>query len=113
MDKSFFSDADRKKLRDIALEEFEELIGQIESVCGGIETGKVPAEGFETVKRAFHTIGGSAGLAGLRDISALGVEGETMMDSIGVDRPPADALNRIRSLAGKIEELARQARSDT
>jgi chemotaxis protein histidine kinase CheA len=111
MGKSFFSDAEKRSLRQIALEEVEELVEQIEASSTELEAGVRIPENMTSVKRYFHTIGGSAGLAGLKEISALGVEGEIMMEAAeraGQDAP-GDILSRIRNLAQIIAEKAGQA----
>ncbi len=102
MNDTFFSDAELAKLRKISMEEIGELIGNVKLKCGGIVAGS--EEWLEALNRTFHTITGSAGDAGLAEISELAAEAESLA-APEAGRPDESAINRIRENMDRIENL--------
>jgi HPt (histidine-containing phosphotransfer) domain-containing protein len=99
MGDSFFTDAELENLRRISMEEIGELIEEIkaQSVAGS-------KKWLADAHALFHTIVGSAGVAGLNEISELAAEAESLSDPEH-EAPDKSALNRIHKIAGRIENL--------
>jgi len=101
MSDSFFTDAELANLRKISMEEVGELIEEMKMKHGA---GSDSAAWLAAVHKMFHTITGSAGVAGLMEISELAAEGESLSDP-EADPPDKDAVNRIRKIIVQIENL--------
>jgi len=99
MSDSFFTDSELANLRKISMEEVGELIEEMKTKHG---SGGDSAEWLVAAHKMFHTITGSAGVAGLMEISELAAEGESLTDPEAVP-PDKDAMNRIRKIMGQIE----------
>ncbi|HOO57588.1 MAG TPA: Hpt domain-containing protein [bacterium] len=110
MPESFFSKSDMSKLMSIAIEEMSEIHEDIIKECGVLEAGNATEDTIRNLKRHFHTVGGSAGLAGLNDISAVGVEGEVFMGK-NESAPAAEILPVIKELAARLRELIDKTQS--
>jgi len=82
MSHQFFSEEDLQYLRQTTLEELEELYEKIQTLLDGKRTsGEPEKETLSNIGDMFHTIKGTAGLAGFEEISRLGAVAEDAVAS--------------------------------
>ena len=112
MDNSFFTDSELAGLREISVSEISELIEQIKAACAGPRGGTDGGNGGSRVGLMFHTITGSAGVAGLMEISGLAAEAESLF-AAGNGALSDAAAGRIREIIGIIENLLGNTKSVT
>lgn len=106
MKDKFFTDEERNTLKAIALEEMQELYESLQPVMETLSADPGDAQALKSAEMVFHTVGGSAALAGLKDISAVGVETESLLKKAA--RPlDADAASKVAAAAERLGELIR------
>ncbi len=102
----FFSESEKASLRQVTLEELAELAGQLQPLLA--ETNSPPPDNAarSELQLIFHTIGGSAGLAGLKEISSLGVEMESLLRKPAPGPPlPAETMEKLRAALRALTEF--------
>ena len=107
MDRNFFSDEQVSTIRNITLEELEEIQERILTLSNG---GAYPVpETVSELKDIFHKIKGTAGLAGFDDISRLGEEGE---EAFSENSDDAGIATFLEDAIGRLDSLIREARRE-
>lgn len=104
MANQFFSDKERSHIKVIAVEEINELIEKIVEICDTAPELRDEAKCFDEMARHFHTITGSAGIAGFADISEMSMEAEKALKS-NPDVPFNDKMPSARSFSEKMSAL--------
>ena len=92
------------KLQKIALEEFQELAGKLEPLLKALGENPANMQARNDIELIFHTIGGSAALAGFHDLSKMGVEVEGLLYKAAPDAPLSQ--DDIQSVTGGYDSLA-------
>jgi chemotaxis protein histidine kinase CheA len=109
----FFSEEEMDTLKRIALEELRELCDSLEQSVAALRADPGDQDARRQALHIFHTIGGSAAMAGFKDISAIGISMETALkkhDGAAVDRDLLEqiggAFNRLDADIGAAENAA-------
>jgi chemotaxis protein histidine kinase CheA len=105
--KPFFSPEDMARLRAITMEELAEIDERVVTALERLKENPGDIERYKDILIGFHTVGGSAGLVGLTEISRLGIETESFVRKIisGQAEPGADAIATIAAAREKLLEL--------
>ena len=105
-DDDFFSKADRSAIRNIALEEVQELSEQVPGLLERITNDPQDGEARKDLERVFHTVCGSAALAGFKDLSRIGRITEDLIHKIPDEIPlTGDQMQTIRKAAQELLTL--------
>ncbi|MFC1474823.1 Hpt domain-containing protein [bacterium] len=108
MTDNFFSDSELRDLRETTLEELRELFEGIENLLERFNTRKNGKEDLKGIADLYHTVTGTAGIVGLKDISELASEAEALAGSEDMEKEEAvsklgDATKRFNSLLLRLE----------
>lgn len=95
----FFSPEELKSLREITMTELKDLIAPLGGLTKQLRREETAADAAEKMRRIFHTIGGSAALAGFSAISALGHKLETLISDTA---PPPEKIAEIEKLSAAL-----------
>ena len=105
MSENFFSEKEMSNIQRIALEEVRELCERIPGLLDTLRADPGQAEARNEIERIFHTIGGSAALAGLKDLSRIGVDTESVLRRGPGDQPlEAETLDTLASAGENLEQ---------
>lgn len=108
MPNSFFSESERASLRLVTLEELGELAEQLQPLLAGTN-GPLDGAAREEAQMIFHTIGGSAGLAGIKDISAIGAGMESLLKKSAPGAPlPDETVTQLRAALNTLLEFLKK-----
>ncbi len=104
MDESFFTEEELRHLREVATEEITELIESLKAVSAVLSDPDRRDDAARDMHALFHTITGSAGVAGFITIAELASEAET---TTAEEHLPLshDASGRTREIISLMEEL--------
>ena len=106
----FFSEEEMGNLQKIALEELRELCDDLARIAPVLRGNPADADARKRAVHIFHTIGGSAALAGFMDISTIGVALESALKKAHKDKPLDGAvLDHITHACGQLDTLITQA----
>lgn len=106
---------DFKKLHSIFIEESQERLAELESGLLQLERTPDDKELLNTIFRAAHTIKGSSGTLGLKDISKFTHNMEEILDLMREGRlsPHKEIINTLLDSTDLIKEMVESVASDT
>jgi chemotaxis protein histidine kinase CheA len=108
MKDKFFSDEELTTLKKIALEEMQELYENLQPALEALREDPGDEKARKNAELYFHTIGGSAALAGLGDISEVGLQMESALKKAPAGKPLDAAMtDSIAGALGRLGELIR------
>lgn len=106
MEDNFFSEEELDSLKRITLEELQELAEKLGPLVKDLGLNASDAPARDAARNIFHTIGGSAALAGFEHISDLGAKLESLLKKLPADMPvPQDTLGRISAALEQLESF--------
>lgn len=108
--KPFFSDEDMARLRAITIEELKELDERLDADLKKISADPSDPAHIKDAILIFHTIGGSAGLTGLSEISRIGLEMESWLKKSANGSATPDVVNKILEARKRLLELIENPR---
>lgn len=106
----FFSEEEMSTLKKIAVEELRELCDGLDQTVAALRGNPVDEDARKQAVHIFHTIGGSAAMAGFADISAIGVSMEGALKKQDAQTPlPDDLLTQIDAAFQDLSSLISEA----
>lgn len=99
----FFSDEEMDTLKKIALEELRELCDSLEQAMAALRENPGDEAAHKQAVHIFHTIGGSAAMAGFTGISAIGTAMESALKKHDGGALPGDMLGRIGDALARLD----------
>jgi chemotaxis protein histidine kinase CheA len=106
----FFSEEEMDSLKQIAVEELRELCDGLDQAVAALRVNPADADARKQAVHIFHTIGGSAAMAGFTDISAIGISMEgALKKQAAQSSPPDDLLQQIAGAHQKLDSLISEA----
>ena len=106
MQDDFFTEEELRSLRNITLEELRELSARIGPLAAALAEKPAGQKARKEITNIFHTIGGSAALAGFERISNIGADTETLLKRAPQNKPlPKDALEKISSAHARLSKF--------
>ncbi len=104
MDESFFTEEELRHLRAVSTEEITELVESLRDAAAGLSDADSRDDAAREMHALFHTITGSAGVAGFNAIVELAAEAESATAEENFPLS-ADVFPRIQEIIGLIEDL--------
>jgi chemotaxis protein histidine kinase CheA len=104
MTDDFFSDEELTSIKKVTLEEFGELTERLHRLTAKPELLSEDIGALGEIGKIFHTIRGSAALAGFKRISRLGADMEALISKVTAGSPVSqDTTNRVNSAIKKVD----------
>lgn len=101
----FFTPEEIQNLRRVTLDELSDLTSGLDSLLTRLRNRGAAKGAVEELSRIFHTVGGSAALAGFEAISDAGSELEALMGNLERDAGGAPTLiDKIAAKAGTLKK---------